>query len=169
MSSPRPTSTPPGPDPVTVRCPGCGSVLALPPGGEAADTAPAAVCARLFEETVRGIREEAADPAAASTVALADDAYALQHPDGDPRALRARLGSLSTRLAARPVPPDAVPPTQWRTTIADVAADLDVIDLSVLVEAWARAVLADWTRTDAAVAGRPPSDAYGTQLRSHGE
>jgi hypothetical protein len=34
----------------------------------------------------------------------------------------------------------------WRTTVADVAADLDVIDLSVLVDAWARAVLADWSR-----------------------
>jgi hypothetical protein len=26
----------------------------------------------------------------------------------------------------------------WRTTIADVAADLDVIDLTVLVQSWAR-------------------------------
>jgi hypothetical protein len=36
-------------------------------------------------------------------------------------------------------------PRAWRTTIADVAADLDVIDLSVLVESWAGAVHEDWS------------------------
>jgi hypothetical protein len=35
--------------------------------------------------------------------------------------------------------------------IADVAADLDVIDLAVLVRSWARSVLEDWT----AVPARP--------------
>jgi hypothetical protein len=34
----------------------------------------------------------------------------------------------------------------WRTTIADAAADLDVIDLRVLVESWARVVQEDWAR-----------------------
>jgi hypothetical protein len=29
-------------------------------------------------------------------------------------------------------------------TIADVAADLDVVDLPTLVESWARAVSEDW-------------------------
>jgi hypothetical protein len=37
-------------------------------------------------------------------------------------------------------------------TIADVAADLDIIDLRVLVESWARTVVEDWTGTP--VAGR---------------
>jgi hypothetical protein len=32
----------------------------------------------------------------------------------------------------------------WRTTVADVAADLDVIDLPVLVESWSRTVHEDW-------------------------
>ncbi|MGY1631584.1 DUF5946 family protein [Geodermatophilus sp. SYSU D01186] len=151
MSSPRLSGSPPGQDPTTVRCPGCGSVLALPPGDQLAEAGPTAACARLFEETLRGVREEAAaDPGAAGTVALADDAYVLQHPHGDPRALRERLESLAARLGDRPGPADAGPPPAWRTTIADVAADLDVIDLSVLVEAWARAVVADWARDGAA-------------------
>jgi hypothetical protein len=34
----------------------------------------------------------------------------------------------------------------WRTTIADAAADLDVIDLPVLLDSWARAVHEDWAR-----------------------
>jgi hypothetical protein len=151
-SSPRLASSPPGQNPATVRCPGCGSVLAVPPGDDPAAGIPAAACARLFEETLRGVREEAAaDPASAVTVALADDAYSLQHPDGDPQELRARLGSLSARLGEPVVSTDAAPPTAWRTTIADVAADLDVIDLSVLVTVWARAVVADW-RGDGAAA-----------------
>ena len=36
------------------------------------------------------------------------------------------------------------PPAVWRTTIADVAADLDVVDLPSLLRAWAQAVSADW-------------------------
>jgi hypothetical protein len=36
-------------------------------------------------------------------------------------------------------------PDRWRTTIADVAADLDVIDLPALVESWARSVYEDWS------------------------
>jgi hypothetical protein len=52
----------------------------------------------------------------------------------------------SPRPATSPPPPAAVPAGAapvWRTTIADVAADLDVIDLTVLVQSWARAVEAD--------------------------
>jgi hypothetical protein len=107
-------------------------------------------CSRLFEVTLGGLREEAgAHPGSASTVAVADAAYDAQHPaDGEPDRLRAALDRLS-------VPPDVDPrrvPTAWRTTIADVAADLDVIDLDVLVESWARTVTEDWT---AAPAARP--------------
>ena len=146
MSSPRlTTSVPAGPDPATVRCPGCGSVLALSPGDDPAATGPEAACARLFEETLHGLREDAAaDPAAAGVVALADDAYALQHADCATQALRATLQALSTRLGEPAFPARSTPPAVWRTTIADVAADLDVIDLPALVEAWARAVVADW-------------------------
>jgi Family of unknown function (DUF5946) len=147
VPSPRPATPPPPPaaDPVPVRCPGCGSVLAPAPGD---GSSPTAACARLFEETLRGLREEAvADPRAAAAVALADDAYAVQHRDGGPQ----RLTGLAARLGEQP--PAAVPagpPPAWRTTIADVAADLDVIDLTVLVEAWARAVLTDRARTTTA-------------------
>ena len=73
-------------------------------------------------------------------VRLADAAYDAQHADpADPERLRAALD----RLGASPGP--AGTPAVWRTTVADVAADLDVIDLAVLVEAWARAVQEDWT------------------------
>jgi hypothetical protein len=91
--------------------------------------------------TLRGVREEGdTDPAAAAVVRLADDAYDAQHAHaGDPDRLR-------TALAGLGAPPGAGPaPRSWRTTIADVAADLDVIDLAVLVEAWARSVREDWT------------------------
>jgi hypothetical protein len=108
----------------------------------------------LFEVTLRGLREETgADASAAAVVRLADDAYAAQHPvPGDPAALRAALDRLPEVLGAQPVPRDAERPRRWRTTIADVAADLDVIDLPVLVGSWARAVYDDWT---AVGAGRP--------------
>jgi hypothetical protein len=46
-----------------------------------------------------------------------------------------------------------VRPTAWRTTIADVAADLDVIGLDVLVAAWADSVTEDWQAL-----GGPPDD-----------
>ena len=100
-----------------------------------------ASCERLFEVTLRGLREEAGtDAAAAATVRRADATYDAQHADpADP-------GRLRTALDVLGVPPgeERVPPS-WRTTIADVAADLDVIDLPVLVEAWARSVAEDWT------------------------
>jgi hypothetical protein len=106
-----------------------------------------ASCSRLFEVTLRGLREEAfTDVTAAATTRLADAAYDAQHP---PRDEPSRPPDALDRLAAglgvpgngrRPAPPPA-----WTTTVADVAADLDVIDLGVLVDSWARAVLADWT------------------------
>jgi hypothetical protein len=124
-------------------------VLAALP--EAAPTHPgaSASCAWLFEVTVRGLREEAgADPAAAPLVLLADAAYDAQHPvAGDPARVEVALERLAATTGTRPdVPGHAVicPPLAWRTTIADVAADLDVIDLRVLVESWARVVQEDW-------------------------
>ncbi|MGY1805850.1 DUF5946 family protein [Blastococcus sp. SYSU D00669] len=120
--------------PPVVVCPGCGSVLA-PLAGEG----PAAACARLFAETLDGLREDAADPAAAAALELGDDAYAAQHAGPGQRPAAARLAE---RFAAGDLPDSA--PVVWRTTVADVAADLDVVDLSVLVEAWARAVAEDW-------------------------
>jgi hypothetical protein len=115
-----PPAVPPRP---TEACPGCGAVLVRP--GDAGPSHPGASpsCARLFEVTLRGLREEApADAAVAAVVRRADIAYVRQH--GTPAGGR---------------------PEAWRTTIADVAADLDVIDLGVLVEAWARSVEEDWT------------------------
>jgi hypothetical protein len=110
-------------------------------------------CARLFEVTLRGLREEAgADAASAAVVRRADDAYEAQHPvSGDPTRLRAALDRLGASLGEQAAADGGRPPHAWRTTIADVAADLDVIDLAVLVGSWARSVHDDWT--GAAVAG----------------
>lgn len=134
---------PPGPETGTEVCPGCGAVLApvLATGPTHPGASPS--CARLFDVTLRGPREEApADITAAATARLADAAYDAQHPVADVSPVLALLGSeLGVAVPDRP----AGPPPAWTTTIADVAADLDVIDLSVLVESWARAVLADWT------------------------
>src|SRR4051812_8703838 len=131
------------PPSTTVACPGCGSVLA--PGSDDGPALPgaSAPCARLFEVTLRGLREEAAaDPSAAAVVRLADDAYEAQHPAADdPGRLTGALDRLAERFGVRP----ERPPENWRTTVADVAADLDVIDLSVLVESWARSVAEDWS------------------------
>ncbi|MGK5110390.1 DUF5946 family protein [Geodermatophilus sp. CPCC 205506] len=132
----------------TVHCPGCGSVLAPAPGDDPTPSGVPAACTRLFEETVRGVREDAAaDPQAAAVFALADAAYAAQHARTDPEQVRRTVETLAARLGepAAPAAGRVTSPTVWRTTIADVAADLDVIDLSVLVETWARAVLADWS------------------------
>jgi hypothetical protein len=123
----------------TEACPGCGAVLVAPAETATPHAGASASCARLFEVTLRGLREEAgADPGAAATVRRADAAYDAQHADpGDPGRLRAALEMLG-------IPPDADgAPDAWRTTIADVAADLDVIDLGVLVDAWARSVAED--------------------------
>jgi hypothetical protein len=127
-----------------VTCPGCGAVLA--PAGPDDGGAPdgALPCRRLFEVTLGGLREDAVgDPAIERLVHLADDAYAAQHGGA---AARTAVERLADRLGVGPVrlyPPGGTP-TVWQTTITDVAADLDVVDLPVLVESWARAVLADW-------------------------
>jgi len=103
--------------------------------------------------TLHGLREEAqADPSVAPTVRLADAAYDAQHPvAGEPGLLAAALDRLATALGSLPaggaVPAERAP--VWRTTIADAAADLDVIELPVLVDAWARSVLGDWAATAA--------------------
>jgi hypothetical protein len=105
----------------TETCPGCGAVLARLPQEAGSPVGASPSCARLFEVTLRGLREEAsADAAAAAVVRRADTAYEFQHG-----------------------PPGSRRPPVWRMTVADVAADLDVIDLGVLVEAWADAVQDD--------------------------
>lgn len=135
--------TSPAPDPATEVCPGCGAVLAPVPAGSPTRPGASPSCVRLFDVTLRGPREEApADAAAAATARLADAAYAAQHPaPGEPTS----LDLLEAGLGGAGRPRRAAPPQVWTTTIADVAADLDVIDLGVLVESWARAVLGDWT------------------------
>ena len=132
-----PPDVPPEP---TEACPGCGAVLVRLAGTTAPHAGASVSCARLYEVTLRGLREEAvADTGAAATVRRADAAYDAQHADpADPDRLGAALevlGGPSERGAT---------PRAWRTTIADVAADLDVIDLAVLVDAWARSVAEDW-------------------------
>lgn len=126
-------------------CPGCGAVLAPAPDDAATHPGATASCARLFEVTLRGLREEAATEAgAAATMRMAEAAYDVQHAGaGEPRS--GALERLAGELGA-PVPGRSTRPAPgWTTTIADVAADLDVIDLDVLVESWARTVLADST------------------------
>lgn len=129
----------------TEACPGCGAVLVGPAEDASPHPGASGSCARLFEVTVRGLREEAAtEPGAAGVIRLADAAYDAQHADpGDPDRLRAALEVLGA------APGGAHAPSAWRTTIADVAADLDVIDLGVLVETWARSVREDWTAVSA--------------------
>jgi hypothetical protein len=131
------------PEPTAV-CPGCCSVLVTMPGE--AHPGASASCTRLFETTLRGLREEsAADAGAAATVALADAAYDAQHPvPGDPARAADAVARLAGVFGADGGTPGTAAPPVWRTTIADVAADLDVIDLPALVEAWARAVHRDW-------------------------
>ncbi len=115
---------PSDPDQPTEVCPGCGAVLVPLPDSGTAHPGASPSCGRLFEVTLGGLREETGtDPTAAAVVAVADEAYAAQHP---------------VREGARGL-------VRWRMTIADVAADLDVIDLTVLVESWARTVAEDWT------------------------
>ena len=139
-------------------CPGCGSVLAAVPGLR--DDVPGAApsCAGLFAVTVRGLRDEAAaDVRTAAVLQLATDAYAAQHlVAGQPAAAAARLclwvargldpareRETGDRLSTG-APTTLRPPDRWTTTIADVAADLDVVDLPSLVRSWAESVWADW-------------------------
>ena len=131
------------PEPTEI-CPGCGTVLVttddavLHPGASTS-------CVRLFGTTLRGLREDTlADPSAAAVVALADAAYDAQHPGADPDLTSAAVARLAEALGERGVPAGGPRPRKWRTTIADVAADLDVVDLPVLVETWARGVQRDW-------------------------
>jgi Family of unknown function (DUF5946) len=138
-ADPAPTTETTG-TPTTETCPGCGTVLAAVPG-RLPGAGASASCTRLFEVTLRGLREE---PDAAAVVRLADAAYAAQHPPPeDPGAACAAAARLAAALDAPP-PDDGATPLVWRSTIADVAADLDVIDLPVLVETWARSVHDDW-------------------------
>ena len=137
-------------DGATEACPGCGAVLASFPDVGTGHPGASASCSRLFEVTVRGLRDEAAaEPAAARLIRLADAAYDAQHPvAADPARLDAALERLAQMLGTRPTvagSAGAALPV-WRSTVADAAADLDVIDLHVLVESWARAVLEDWAR-----------------------
>jgi hypothetical protein len=138
-----PPVAPPQP---TEACPGCGAVLVRLTEVAPSHPGASASCARLFEVTLRGLREESGpDVRAATVVRLADAAYDAQHPDpADPDRLRTALEALGVS------PGVGHTPRAWRTTTADVAADLDVIDLRVLVEAWARSVQEDWTALGAA-------------------
>lgn len=143
---------PAAPSEPTEICPGCGAVLVPSTDGGPAHPGASASCSRLFEVTLRGLREEVStERATARTVRLADAAYDAQHPaDGDRPGLDAALTRLAACLRVDPVSPGAGRPEAWRTTIADVAADLDVVDLTVLVESWARAVQEDWSGVPAA-------------------
>jgi hypothetical protein len=137
-----PSYVPPQP---TEACPGCGAVLVRPTETATPHGGASPSCARLFDVTLRGLREDAGtDPAAAAAVRRADAAYDAQHAGpADPDRLRTALDALAVS------PGEQRPPGAWRTTIADVAADLDVIDLGVLVGAWARSVAEDWAAVSA--------------------
>jgi len=144
--------------PETSGCPGCGAVLAVVPGLATDHPGASPSCAGLFRVTVRGLHEEAAqDLRAAALLRLAADAYDAQHLlSGAPAAAPVRLcleleRAHDPRLAAAPdgrvdeaAPRSLTPPAHWTTTVADLAADLDVVDLPTLVHAWADAVWRDW-------------------------
>jgi hypothetical protein len=145
-------------EPETSACPGCAAVLAVVPGLASTHPGASPSCAGLFAVTVRGLREEAAqDVRMAAVLQLATDAFDAQHlVDGEPAAAAVRLclwlerdidplraGELIGRVA------DAAPrlqtrPKSWTTTVADLAADLDVVDLPTLVRTWADTVWTDW-------------------------
>jgi hypothetical protein len=161
--------------PQTTACPGCGAVLAVVPGLASAHRGASASCAGLFAVTVRGLREEAAqDLRTAALLQLATDAYDAQHlVDDEPAAAPVRLclwlerdtdplraGELAGPVAAA-APALRTRPGRWTTTVADLAADLDVVDLPALVRSWADVVWTDWapaypalrTAADTALAG----------------
>jgi hypothetical protein len=144
--------------PETTVCPGCGAVLADVPGPASTHPGASASCAGLFEVTVRGLRDERAqDVRAAALLQLATDVYDAQHLRDDTPAEPAvrlclwlertadplRAAVLASRVAAA-APRLAARPGRWTTTIADLAADLDVVDLPTLVRSWADTVWADW-------------------------
>jgi len=136
----------PVPSPTTTTaCPGCGAVLVAVPD-EHAHPGASPSCTRLFDVTLRGLREEAAaDRSAAAAIRLADAAYDAQHPaPGEPARLAEALAVLTARLGGPA--PDRTPacrPGAWQMTVSDVAADLDVVDLAALIETWAGTVLSD--------------------------
>lgn len=145
--------------PETSVCPGCGAVLAVVPGLAGTHAGASASCAGLFAVTVRGLREEAGqDGRAASLLRVSTCAYDAQHlVPGAPAAAPVRLclelehsvdQARSAALGSRvddAAPRDLTAPERWTTTVADLAADLDVVDLPALVRAWAEAVWTDWT------------------------
>ncbi|MGY1856564.1 DUF5946 family protein [Modestobacter sp. SYSU DS0290] len=164
-SAPLPAAGPTG----TATCPGCGAVLAVVRGVTARHPGASPGCAALFAVTVRGLRDERAqDPRAAGLLQLATDAYDAQHlVPGEPAAAAVRL-CLALEHGRAPAAEDGrdsapaglTPPARWTTTVADLAADLDVVDLPALVRSWATAVWADWApahdRLRAAVGDSPP-------------
>lgn len=149
-------------------CPGCGSVLRMVtvradrPRRPGASTS----CSALLYITLRGARDEApSDSRSAAVAALADTVYAAQHP-AEPAGTSTALlrlalaldGDLQTERTAtlwsraEQAPPLALTrPVTWQTTIADLAADLDVVDLPTLVRSWAEAVWRDWAAAHADV------------------
>ena len=141
----------------TTACPGCGAVLVTAPDADDRHAGASASCWRLFQVTVRGLRDEAAqDRRAATLLQLARDTYDAQHPlPGEPASAAVRLCLVRDRgqdpLVAAALhrvgdvaPRSLQPPARWTTTVADLAADLDVVDLPALVSAWADATWADW-------------------------
>jgi Family of unknown function (DUF5946) len=149
-----------GAAPETTACPGCGAVLAVVPGPAPGHPGASPSCAALFAVTVRGLRDEAGrDARAAALLQLATDTYDAQHlVDGggagpvvrlclqldrgvDPARARELTGATGAVL------PGLARPAHWTTTLPDIAADLDVVDLSALVRSWAGAVWADWAPT----------------------
>jgi hypothetical protein len=139
-------------------CPGCGAVLAVVPGLMGTHPGASPSCAGLFGVTVRGLRDEAAqDVRTAALLQLAIDSYDAQHlVDDEPAAPAVRLclwlerdtdpllaAGLENRVAAV-APRLQTRPDRWTTTVADLAADLDVVDLPALVRSWAGAVWTDW-------------------------
>ena len=145
--------------PETSSCPGCGAVLVVVPGLRSGHPGASASCAGLFEVTVRGLREEAVqDVRTAALLQLATDAYDAQHLEpGAAAAAPVRLclwlergqdPRRATELAGRvgdAAPQALTPPAGWTTTVADLAADLDVVDLPALVRSWAETVWTDWS------------------------
>lgn len=146
------------PAPEASACPGCGTVLAVLPGSTGDHPGASAGCAALFAVTVRGLRDEAGrDARAAALLQLATDAYDAQHlveGGGAGPVVRlflwldrgvdpGRAPALTDRVAAA-APRGLARPRRWTTTLTDIAADLDVVDLTALVRSWAEAVRADW-------------------------
>jgi len=153
--------------PATSVCPGCGAVTVVVPGLVGTHHGASPGCAGLFTVTVRGLREEAAqDVQTAALLQLALDAYDAQHlVDGEAATAPVRLclwlergtdpvraASLADRVA-EVAPPLLTRPDRWTTTVSDVAADLDVVDLPASVRSWAEAVWTDWAPAHPAIRG----------------